>query len=622
MDGHCFIAMAIFLCYFLCDRSRILYFRAQIELMPRLKEKISIQLLYKVVFWMTVFGLALILFDFGFERDFQSQIIIDQSYFVILLSSLVSTVLRYIIEPVRLKKKAIYFDLTTIVFTLFIFKIRFLNGFDYYYQFSDSIIDKTALIKLAVVFSFVREFSELNINFKRQVLNPAQLFIFSFLGIILLGSFMLLLPNATNTPISFLDALFTSTSAVCVTGLIVLDTASDFTQFGQAIIMFLIQIGGLGILTFASYFSYFFRGGTSYENQLALSDITSSRKLGEVFSTLKYIILITFGIELFSAIMIYFSIDHYMFESQWDVIFFSMFHSVSAFCNAGFSNLSENLYDVGFRFNYFLQIIVIITFVFGGLGFPIVVNILKYLKYKLKTVFNREIRATIYRPWVLNLNSRITLITTFTITAISFVCLYFLEYHNTLSEHQGFGKIVAALFSATTPRTAGFNVIDTSSLGFTTLMLVILLMWIGASPQSTGGGIKTSTFAIATLNILSLAKGKSRIEVFRREIADISVRRAFAIISLSLIVIGLAIMIITALEPQLSLLEIAFECFSAYSTVGLSLGVTQDLVPLSKIVIIFVMFVGRISMLSLVIAVFNKVKHKNYNYPREEITIN
>jgi trk system potassium uptake protein len=220
------------------------------------------------------------------------------------------------------------------------------------------------------------------------------------------------------------------------------------------------------------------------------------------------------------------------------------------------------------------------------------------------------------------LNSRITLITTFAISVVSFTVFYVLEYHNTLVEHNGIGKVVISIFSATTPRTAGFNVIDTSSLGFSTMMLIILLMWIGASPQSTGGGIKTSTLAIATLNILSLAKGKTRIEIFRREIADISVRRAFAIISLSLIVIGMAIIMITIFEPDLSLLEIAFECFSAYSTVGLSLGVTSELSSASKLVIIIVMFVGRISMLSLVIAVFKKVKHKSYRYPQEEITIN
>jgi Trk-type K+ transport system membrane component len=440
------------------------------------------------------------------------------------------------------------------------------------------------------------------------------------LVIIFIGSFLLILPNATYNGISFLDALFTSTSAVCVTGLAVVDTATHFTLFGQTIILILIQVGGLGILTFASYFSYFFKGGTTYENQLALSDMTNSKKLGEVFSTLKYIILITFGIEFFSGVLIFTSIDSSNFASQSDRLFFSAFHSISAFCNAGFSTLTDSLYDTGFRFNYYLQLIIILTFVFGGLGFPIVVNILKFLKYKFITLTSP--RKSKHRPWVLNLDSRITLITTLSISLVSFIIFYFLEYNNTLAEHNGFGKMVTALFGATTPRTAGFNTIDTKTIAFPTLMMVFLLMWIGASPQSTGGGIKTSTFAIATLNILSLAKGKSRIEIFRREISDMSVRRAFAIISLSLVVIGFAIMFISILDPEKQLVDIAFECFSAYSTVGLSLGITANLSSASKLVVIMVMFVGRISMLSMVIAVFNKIKHKNYSYPKEEITIN
>ena len=214
------------------------------------------------------------------------------------------------------------------------------------------------------------------------------------------------------------------------------------------------------------------------------------------------------------------------------------------------------------------------------------------------------------------------MITTLSISFVAFIAFYVLEYNNTLAEHSEFGKVVTALFGATTPRTAGFNTIDTNAMAFPTLLMVFLLMWIGASPQSTGGGIKTSTFAIATLNILSLAKGKSRIEVFRREIADISVRRAFAIIALSLMVVGFAIFLISLFDMDKNLVDIAFECFSAYSTVGLSLGITADLSSASKLVIIFVMFIGRISMLSLVIAVFKKIKHKNYNYPNEEITIN
>lgn len=577
----------------------------------------KLKLFYSIAFWISLTGLSAIILDFGFTQNNFYQDLLDRFYFIVLGTGLIATSLRYIQNRKLFKRKVFVFDIISIGFTLWIFYLYLFVGIPFQ---TDLILENPIWIHLAIVFTFIRESSELKINIKRTILNPAQLFIISFLIIILIGSFLLILPKATYEGISYLDALFTSTSAVCVTGLIVVDTGTHFTLFGQTIILILIQVGGLGILTFASYFSYFFKGGTTYENQLALSDLTSSKKLEDVFSTLKYIILITFGIELFSAGLIYTSIDSSNFASQSEQVFFSVFHSISAFCNAGFSTLGNSLYDNGFKFNYYLQIIIILTFVLGGLGFPIVVNILKFLKYKIITFFSQS--KSKYRPWVLNLNSRITLITTLSISTVAFVVFYFLEYNNTLAEHNGIGKVVTALFGATTPRTAGFNSIDTAAITFPTLMMVFLLMWIGASPQSTGGGIKTSTFAIATLNILSLAKGKSRIEIFRREIADISVKRAFAIISLSLVIIGFAVMFISIFDPKKQIIDIAFECFSAYSTVGLSLGVTADLSSASKFIIIIVMFLGRISMLSLVIAIFKKTKHKNYSYSKEEITIN
>ena len=270
-----------------------------------------------------------------------------------------------------------------------------------------------------------------------------------------------------------------------------------------------------------------------------------------------------------------------------------------------------------------LQSIIIAAFVLGGLGFPIVVNIVKYIKYFFtKKIFYLTGKQQPHRPWVLNLNSRITLVTTTTLTVVGTVLFYINEYNNTLAEHSGIGKFITALFGAATPRTAGFNTVDTTALNFSTVMMLFLLMWIGASPASTGGGVKTNTFAIATLNFFSLARGKSKIEVFRREIAEVSVRRAFAVISLSLLVIGFGIISISIFDSEKSLLNIAFECFSAYSTVGLSLGITASLSPESKFVIIAVMFIGRVSMLTLLIAVFKKVKQKNYKYPVEEITIN
>lgn len=580
---------------------------------------LDLKLLYRAALWTSILGVIGFISDFGFSQSNFEQQLLEGFYFVVLAVGIVSTFARYFEDFSLIKRKVFVFDLLSICFTIWIYYQYLFVGVPFE---TDLLLENPIWVRIAVLLTFIREVSVTRFNYRRAELNPAQLFVASFLFIILMGAFLLMLPNASYEGLSFIDALFTSTSAVCVTGLVVVDTGSYFTPFGQIIIMALIQVGGLGILTFASYFSYFFKGGATYENQLALSDMTSSKTLGEVFSTLKYIILITLSIELFSGLLIYSSLGAVSFPSHYDKVFFSVFHSISAFCNAGFSTLSNSLYEEGFKYNYILQLIVILTFVLGGLGFAIVANIINYIKYQLRKLLSFGKSKVGYRPWVLNINSRITLITTLSISAIAFVAFFALEYNNTLAEHHGFGKVVTALFGATTPRTAGFNTIDTASMLFPTTMMVFLLMWIGASPASTGGGIKTSTFAIATLNLLSLAKGKTRIEIFRREIADISVRRAFATISLSLIVIGTGIILISAFDSEKDLMNIAFECFSAYSTVGLSLGITSDLSSMSKLTIIVIMFVGRVSMLTIIIAVFKKIKHKNYRYPTEEITIN
>jgi trk system potassium uptake protein len=573
--------------------------------------------LLRISFWISLSGIILLIANIGFLQTFQSQQFFNFVFYIVIICGIIATIFRFFLKPERLKKRAVVFDILSVLLSVAIIYWRLVGS-----SFASHWFSANLWLKLAVILAFIREFSEVEINYKRTIFNPAQLFIISFLMIIVMGSLLLLLPSATVTKISFIDALFTSTSAVCVTGLIVLDTATDFTLIGKSIIMLLIQVGGLGILTFASYFSYFFRGVSTYENQLALSDMTSSNKLGEVFSLLKSIILITVTIESFSAFMLFLSSDASQFKDSYDHWFFIIFHSVSAFCNAGFSTLSDGLFDVNYRVNYAFQLSIIFCFVLGGLGFPILSNIFNYIRYQFVNILSRYQNKRFYRPWMLNLNSRITLITTLSITLIGFLLFYAIEKNNSLAHHTGAGKFIAALFGATTPRTAGFNTIDNSMLSTPAIMLIILLMWIGASPLSTGGGIKTSTFAIAILNILSLAKGKTRIEIFRREIADVSVRRAFAIIFLSLLIIGIGIILLSFTDNDKPFISLAFECFSAYSTVGLSLGITSSLSVWGKIVIIFLMFIGRVSMLSIVIALFRKERYKNYKYPTEEITIN
>ena len=251
------------------------------------------------------------------------------------------------------------------------------------------------------------------------------------------------------------------------------------------------------------------------------------------------------------------------------------------------------------------------------------VNVLRYLRYRMERLIYRKDQRYAYQPWLLNINSRITLITTGALLLSGFIGVMIFEYNNVLAEHTSFfGKVVTGFFTAATPRTAGFNSIDMGTLAFPTIMLTIFLMWIGASPNSTGGGIKTSTFAIALLNTLSLARGQTKVEVFKRQIADISIRRAFSIMWLSLLVIGTGVTLISYDQPELDLIKVVFECFSAYSTVGLSLNLTTELSDFSKIVVSVIMFVGRVSMLTIFIALLKNRRPRNYNYPTEEITIN
>ena len=579
------------------------------------------RLLNNVTIVISIIGVAIALLDSGFTLPMWLQQVFHIFYLAIIFLGFVVTAGRYLYskKPLTLNKVAV-FDLLTSIAIVILLVAHFT---DLVRSGMSVAVDGFVAIKIAVFVTFIREISDHDFNLNRTFLNPAQFFILSFLSLVLVGALLLMMPNATTQPLSFIDALFTATSAVCVTGLIVVDTATYFTTFGQVIIMGLIQIGGLGILTFVTYFSYFFKGGVSYETQASISEMSYMRGMGDVVSTLKSILYVTFAVEAVAAALIYISI-YDLPDMDWsEQLFFSVFHAISAFCNAGFSTFSAGMYDDSLRFNYPLQLIVATTFIFGGMGFVIVVNVLRYLRDRAERLIYRHDQRYIYRPWLLNINSRITLITTGALLLVGLIGVMIFEYNNVLADHRSFfGKLVTGLFTAATPRTAGFNTIDMGELAFPTIMLTIFLMWIGASPNSTGGGIKTSTFAIALLNTLSLARGQTNVEVFKRQIADISIRRAFSIMWLSLLVIGMGVTLISYDQPELDLIKVVFECFSAYSTVGLSLNLTTELSDFSKMVVSVIMFVGRVSMLTIFIALLKNRRQRNYRYPTEEITIN
>lgn len=569
--------------------------------------------LMRIAFLLGFLGVITLIYDLGFNKPQAIQVMVYRIYLLALSGGVVFIISCYLFRKNRPRKKVWLVD----AFLIFFYLVLLSRLFKWV---NIDLLQMKLWINIAVIIVFVRELSTFRIEFNKQYLNPAQLFILSFMTIIIAGTFLLMLPNSTYNGILLVDALFTATSAVCVTGLSVVDIGKFYTPLGQTIIMILIQAGGIGIMTFTSYFGYFFRGGASYQNRLMIQDMTNSERIADVFSTLKKIILITFLIEILGALIIYASLDRTILPGAGHRIFFSLFHSVSAFCNAGFSTLTNSLYETGFRFNYLLHLTIAGLIIIGGIGFPIVFNALTYLKHLLlnHTFKKRPIHA----PWVIGINARIVLITTLLLLVIGTSLFYFLEYNNTLAEHKGIGKLATAFFGATTPRTAGFNSVDTSALNFSTIMVVFVLMWIGASPGSTGGGIKTSTFAIAILNFLSIAKGKDRIEIYKREISPISARRAFATLALSLIVIGISVFFLAIFESGKDLMSLAFETVSAFGTVGLSLGITSGLSDPGKIVIILTMFIGRGSMLTILVAFMRKIVNLKYKYPTEDVLIN
>lgn len=474
----------------------------------------------------------------------------------------------------------------------------------------------------AFVFFFESSFSVRLLY--RKAVNPALLFVASFFLFIVIGAFLLMLPNATTNGISPIDAWFTSASAVCVTGLTVVDTATAFTTFGKVIIITLVQIGGLGIMTFAGILAYLAAGSISFTNQLALKDMVSSNRLGNVMSFVGRVIIVTLSFEALGAILIFISLPQNLFQSTYEKVFFALFHAVSAFCNAGFSTLSSGLFDPVLRFNYAFQLVIIFLIVLGGLGFPILFNIAAYIRTRTENIFCRlvKIPEKQYLAHIIHTSSRIALTTTIVLIAFGFVSYLIMERNATLSDHETItGKFVTSLFGSVTPRTAGFNTVDITKLAFPTLMIYLLLMYIGASPGSTGGGIKTTVAAVAFLNMKSIILGKSRTEAFRTQISGGSINRAFAIIILSLLMLGVSILLVSFNDSDKGLFKIAFEVFSAFSTVGLTLGITPDLSFMSKLVLSIVMLAGRVGTITLLVAFISPLKETYFRYPTEDVLL-
>jgi trk system potassium uptake protein TrkH len=580
--------------------------------------------LVNIVLLLIALGLFVVAIqDIGFSLKELSQVYLHIPYYRIffLITGILYLVRSVFFTDHVLNRKVFLANFILGLFLICSFLIRFLISYGlivdhYFYEYSGYQI-------LAIVL-FILEVSRLKLDLVIRYINPAQLFMISFGLIILFGAMLLMMPLSTTTPITFVDALFTSTSAVCVTGLTVVDTATRYTFLGKFIVLALIQIGGIGVMTITSFFGIFFKETSSFREQLLLRDYLSEDSINGILKNLTKVVLITLLIEGIGAAFIYFSLENGGLGSVGANVKFSIFHSISAFCNAGFSTLTDNLYDSRIRYNYGLQYSVANLIVLGGLGFPVLLNIYKYMKAQAIWLweFFKHRKPYVHRVGMITYNSKIVIVSTLILLVFGTLCFLWLEADATQKGLDFKGRLAISYFQSVTPRTAGFNNVNMDVFTKPAVLITIFLMWVGASPVSTGGGVKTSTFAIALLNMIRIVRGKNHIEINRYEIHEYSVNKAFAIIILSVTIIGLGAFGIFLIDGKYGLLKIVFECFSAFGTVGLSLNLTPLLSGASKLILISLMFLGRMGCITLLLSLSRSITSQTlYRYPKENLII-
>ncbi|MFW5991723.1 MAG: TrkH family potassium uptake protein, partial [Halanaerobiaceae bacterium] len=406
--------------------------------------------------------------------------------------------------------------------------------------------------------------------------------------------------------LDFTAALFTATSATCVTGLIVVNTSTAFTVFGQLVIMLLIQVGGLGIMTMSTMIAFIVGKKISLKERLILQEDLNQFSISGVVRLVQYVLMVTLIIEAIGAFIMFLRLSKIYKAGQ--ALYFSIFHAISAFNNAGFDLFGNSLEN--FTGDIIINFVVIILIILGGIGFAVIAELYNS-GLSRRGFFNKT-----------GLQTKIVLAITAFLLIVGFIGILSLEYSNdaTMGTLPLGEKILSSVFLSVTPRTAGFNTIPTGSLRSSTLFLLIVLMFIGASPGSTGGGIKTTTFGVLLLTVWSLITGKRDIEVFHRQLEKDIVYKSLAITMLALILVVMVTMILTVIEGM-DFLPVFFETVSAFGTVGLSTGVTPDLSFFGRVLITITMFVGRVGPLTMALAFAERQRNGVYHYPKEKIMV-
>lgn len=497
-------------------------------------------------------------------------------------------------DPIQLKRLSL--DLLAIIVVI-IFN-RYTIIFQLYLIIRQIVLLLDKVFSSKPAFSFIHRFRH----------HPAKVILISFALIILLGTTFLALPISSSTghSIGVLDALFTSTSATCVTGLIVLDTGTAFSFFGKFIIMLLIQIGGLGIMTFSTALIMFFGKNISLGGKSLMKGVLDENIQKNLSNLLEGIIITTIVFEVIGAILLFIRLRPDLASTK-IAIWHSVFHSVSSFCNAGFCFYSDSF--SAYSSDLIINMTVMMLIIFGGIGFSVLMDV-KYNFFQKHRTFR-----------FLNLHSKVVIITTVILILGGTIIIFLLDYSNQFANLPLSKGFLASLFQSVTTRTAGFNTIDISKINYATALFMIVLMFIGASPGSTGGGIKTTTFALMIFSIVSIIRGRDDVEVYKRKIPNRTIRKVIALIAISIAILVSLILVLCLSEVGSSFIKIVFEAVSAFGTVGLSMGITSNLTKIGKTAIILLMYLGRVGPLTLAFALGEKKFKSAYHYPEGNIGI-
>lgn len=440
---------------------------------------------------------------------------------------------------------------------------------------------------------------------KKLSLSPPQILVMGFALIILLGAVLLMLPisSTTGEMLPFIDALFTATSATCVTGLVVRDTGTYFSTFGQVVIMLLIQVGGLGFMTMATLFSLVFKRKISLKDRLLLQEAMNQNTMEGIVRLIRKVLMYSLVIEACAALI--FSI-RWAFDMPFGrALYFGIFHAVSMFNNAGFDLFGDYRSLTQYVADPIVNFVAMFLIVSGGIGFIVLSDISEFRRRRK-----------------LSLHSKVVLSMTTALIVIGALVIFIFEFTNprTLEPLSWSGKFWGSLFQSVTPRTAGANTLDIGALRQATQFFIIILMFIGASPSSTGGGIKTTTFTILVGAVISMIRGRPDLVLFRYRLAQERIFKAVTITMLALFLVVAVSMVLSTTEDA-SFLSILFETTSAFGTVGLTMGLTGDLTVIGKLIISFTMFAGRLGPLTLAYALGPKKGKELYRHPEGKMII-